>query len=116
MRAWLACGNPIVALAGKLAPLFAIFFVMMLSVVLILEGLLGIALAELGPHRIAGRNGDDHVDHHRQQRAEQELRVVALRVDQRDDLGDERPDARGLWRSARGRPVDGGREAIAQAG
>ena len=32
MRTWLACagGNPIVALAGKLAPLFAIFFVIML--------------------------------------------------------------------------------------
>jgi ABC-2 type transport system permease protein len=45
MRTWLACanGNPIVALTGKLAPLFAIFFVMMLSVVLILEGLLGIS-------------------------------------------------------------------------
>jgi ABC-2 type transport system permease protein len=41
MRTWLACagGNPIVALAGKLAPLFAIFFFIMLSVVLILEGL-----------------------------------------------------------------------------
>ena len=45
MRTWLACagGNPIVALAGKLAPLFAIFFVMMLSVPLILEGLFGIS-------------------------------------------------------------------------
>jgi ABC-2 type transport system permease protein len=45
MRAWLACagGNPIVALAGKLAPLFAIFFVIMLTVPLILEGLLGLA-------------------------------------------------------------------------
>jgi ABC-2 type transport system permease protein len=45
MHAWLACagGNPIVALAGKLAPLFAIFFVIMLSVVLILEGVLGIS-------------------------------------------------------------------------
>ena len=45
MRTWLACagGNPIVALAGKLAPLFAIFFVIMLTVPLILEGLLGIA-------------------------------------------------------------------------
>ncbi len=45
MRAWLACagGNPIVALAGKLAPLFAIFFVIMLSTPLILEGLLGIS-------------------------------------------------------------------------
>jgi ABC-2 type transport system permease protein len=45
MRAWLACagGNPIVALAGKLAPLFAIFFVFMLLMPLILEGLLGIS-------------------------------------------------------------------------
>jgi ABC-2 type transport system permease protein len=45
MRAWLACagGNPIVALVGKLAPLFAIFFVIMLTVPLILEGLLGVA-------------------------------------------------------------------------
>jgi ABC-2 type transport system permease protein len=43
VRAWLACagGNPIVALAGKLAPLFAIFFVIMLTEALILEGLLG---------------------------------------------------------------------------
>src|SRR5271166_4065317 len=45
MRTWLACagGNPIVALAGKLAPLFGIFFIIMLSVPLILQGLLGIA-------------------------------------------------------------------------
>jgi ABC-2 type transport system permease protein len=45
MRTWLACagGNPVVALAGKLAPLFAIFFVIMLLVPLILEGLLGIS-------------------------------------------------------------------------
>ena len=45
MRAWLACagGDPIVALAGKLAPLFAIFFIIMLSEALILEGLLGIS-------------------------------------------------------------------------
>ena len=45
MRTWLACagGNPIVALAGKLAPLFGIFFVIMLLVPLILEGLLGIS-------------------------------------------------------------------------
>jgi len=45
MRTWLACagGNPIVALAGKLAPLFAIFFGIMLSTPLILEGLLGIS-------------------------------------------------------------------------
>jgi ABC-2 type transport system permease protein len=40
LRAWLACagGNPIVALAGKLAPLFAIFFAIMLTLPLILEG------------------------------------------------------------------------------
>src|SRR5258706_8488521 len=45
MRAWLRCagGNPIVALAGKLAPLFAIFFLIMLSVPLILEGIFGIS-------------------------------------------------------------------------
>jgi ABC-2 type transport system permease protein len=45
MRTWLACagGNPIVALTGKLAPLFGIFFVLMLSEALILEGLLGIS-------------------------------------------------------------------------
>jgi ABC-2 type transport system permease protein len=45
MRAWLACagGNSIVALAGKLSPLFAIFFVIMLSVALVLEGLFEIS-------------------------------------------------------------------------
>jgi len=45
MRTWLACagGNPIVSLAGKLAPLFAIFFVIMLVLPLILEGMLGIS-------------------------------------------------------------------------
>ncbi len=55
MRDWLACagGNPIVALAGKLAPLFAIFFVMMLSVVLILEGLLGISFKGDVPMMVA---------------------------------------------------------------
>src|SRR5262249_32781789 len=35
-------GNPIVALAGKLAPLFAIFFLIMLSVPLVVEGMFGI--------------------------------------------------------------------------
>jgi len=45
MRTWLACagGSTIVALAGKLAPLFGIFLVIMLSVPFILEGLLGIS-------------------------------------------------------------------------
>src|SRR5215831_10381840 len=44
MRSWLACagGNPIVALAGKLAPLFGIFIVIMLSTPLSLEGLIGV--------------------------------------------------------------------------
>src|SRR5262245_35786435 len=44
MRAWLACagGNPAVALAGKLAPLFAIFFVVMLSAALVIEGVFGL--------------------------------------------------------------------------
>jgi ABC-2 type transport system permease protein len=44
MRAWLASagGNPIIALAGKLAPLFAVFVMIMLMVPLILEGLMEI--------------------------------------------------------------------------
>jgi ABC-2 type transport system permease protein len=41
MRTWLACagGSPIVALTGKLAPLFGIFLFIMLAVTLIIEGL-----------------------------------------------------------------------------
>jgi ABC-2 type transport system permease protein len=55
MRIWLACaaGNPIVALAGKLAPLFAIFVVIMLMVPLILEGLLGISFRGDAPMVVA---------------------------------------------------------------
>src|SRR3984893_6915365 len=55
MRTWLACagGNPIVALAGKLAPLFGIFFVIMLLVPLILEGLLGISFKGDVPMMVA---------------------------------------------------------------
>src|SRR5215475_9351194 len=51
MRSWLECagGNPIIALTGKLAPLFAIFFVIMLLVPLILEGLLGISFRGNAP-------------------------------------------------------------------
>jgi ABC-2 type transport system permease protein len=43
-RAWLesAGGNPVIALAGKLAPLFAIFFVMMFAEALFLEGVMQI--------------------------------------------------------------------------
>jgi ABC-2 type transport system permease protein len=56
MRAWLACagGNPIVALVGKLTPLFAIFFVIMLTVPLILEGLLGVAFKGNVPMIVVG--------------------------------------------------------------
>jgi ABC-2 type transport system permease protein len=45
VRTWLACagGNPIIALAGKLAPLFVIFFVIMLTVPFILEGMFQIS-------------------------------------------------------------------------
>jgi ABC-2 type transport system permease protein len=45
VRRWLACagGSPVVALAGKLAPLFVFFFGVMLLVPLILEGFLGIS-------------------------------------------------------------------------
>ena len=55
MRTWLACagGNPIVALAGKLAPLFAIFFLIMLVLPLILEGLFEISFRGDAPMTIA---------------------------------------------------------------
>src|SRR3984885_7284118 len=55
MRTWLACagGNPIVALAGKLAPLFAIFFFIMLSVPFILEGMFDISFKGDVPMMIA---------------------------------------------------------------
>jgi ABC-2 type transport system permease protein len=45
MRTWLACagGNPIVALTGKLAPLFGIFLLIMLATTLIIEGLFGLS-------------------------------------------------------------------------
>ena len=41
LRTWLACagGSPIVALAGKMTPLFAVFTVMMFALALIIEGL-----------------------------------------------------------------------------
>src|SRR5271167_1869401 len=55
MRSWLACagGNPIVALAGKLAPLFGIFFVIMLAVPLILEGLFALSFKGNLPMMVA---------------------------------------------------------------
>jgi ABC-2 type transport system permease protein len=55
MRTWLACagGDPIIALAGKLAPLFAIFFFIMLCVPLILEGMFDISFKGDVPMMIA---------------------------------------------------------------
>src|SRR5262245_46203462 len=55
MRTWLACagGNPIVALAGKLAPLFGIFFLIMLLLPLILEGLFEISFKGDVPMMVA---------------------------------------------------------------
>src|SRR5271154_967191 len=55
VRTWLACagGNPVVALAGKLAPLFAIFFVIMLAVPLILEGLFALSFKGDVPMMVA---------------------------------------------------------------
>jgi len=55
VRTWLACagGNPIVALAGKLAPLFAIFVVIMLCMPLILEGLFAIPFKGNVPMMVA---------------------------------------------------------------
>jgi len=44
LRAWLRCagGNPIVALAGKLLPLFGVFMVMLMLTAVIIEGLFGL--------------------------------------------------------------------------
>jgi ABC-2 type transport system permease protein len=55
VRVWLACagGNPVVALAGKLAPLFGIFLVIMLAEVLVLEGLFGVSFRGDVPMMIA---------------------------------------------------------------
>jgi ABC-2 type transport system permease protein len=57
LRTWLACagGNPVVALTGKLAPLFVIFFLIMLAVPLFLEGMLGVVFkGDLGMTIVAG--------------------------------------------------------------
>ena len=66
MRNWLACagGNPIVALTGKLAPLFAIFFVIMLTVPLVLEGthdVVGLQVAHAGTGQ-GGQEPDPYRD------------------------------------------------------
>src|SRR5580704_15924686 len=55
VRTWLVCagGNPVIALVGKLAPLFAIFFFIMLCVPLILEGMLDISFKGDVPMMIA---------------------------------------------------------------
>jgi ABC-2 type transport system permease protein len=55
MRTWLACagGNPIIALAGKFAPLFAIFVLIMFVVPLILEGSFEISFKGDAPMMVA---------------------------------------------------------------
>ena len=50
-------------------------------------------VAGLGADRVAAGERDDHVNDGRQQRAQQELGVVCLRVAQHDRLGHERSDA-----------------------
>ena len=55
------------------------------------------------------------MDHHGQQSAQQKLRVVSLRVDQRNGLGDERSNVGRFWCCWRGGALDGGGEAVAQA-
>jgi ABC-2 type transport system permease protein len=54
LRAWLACagGNPVVALTGKLAPLFLIFTVMMFLLTFIIEGLFDIPFKGHAPMMI----------------------------------------------------------------
>ncbi len=72
------------------------------------------APAELGADGVAGGERDDHMGDHRQQRAQQKLRVVPLRIDQHDRLGNERPDAGRFWgRVCHGCRAGGG-EAVAQ--
>ena len=73
------------------------------------------APAKLGADRVGGGERDDHVDDHRQQRAQQELRVVRLRIDQHDRLGDKRSDAGRFWRRRGRGAADSRREAVAQA-
>ena len=56
------------------------------------EPLSRVAAAEFRSDRIARRERDHHMDDRRQQRAQQELRIVLLRVDQRDGLPGHRSD------------------------
>src|SRR6476646_10057393 len=62
---------------------------------------------KLRADRITGGDGDDDVDHDRQQRAQQELRIIALRVDEHDRLGGQRSDARCFRRGVRHRAFAG---------
>ena len=62
-----------------------------------------VATAEFGSDGIACGERDHHMDDRRQQRAEQELRIVLLRIDKRDGLRGQRSDG-----SRRGRGALGG--------
>ena len=56
------------------------------------------------------------MDHYRQQRAQQELRIVSFWVHQHDGLRHQRPDERSLRCCARRSARHRGREAVAQPG
>ena len=75
------------------------------------------ASPELGADRVTAGERDDHVNDRRQQRAQQELGVICLRVAQHDRLGNERSDARRFRRrvGSRCRARGGRREAGTQA-
>ena len=68
-----------------------------------------VAAAEFGADRIARGQRDHHMDDRRQQRAQQELRIVLLRIDERDGLRGQRSRsrpvrARRAWRGRRRPP------------
>ena len=72
------------------------------------------AVTELRTDAIAAGDRDQHVQHRRQQRAQQELRIIGLRIDERITLDDEpsRPETA----AAAGEPRRHRRERRAQRG
>ena len=71
--------------------------------------------AKFGADRIAGGDRHDHMHDHRQQRSQQELGIIPLRIDQHDGFGGQRTDARRTRRSAGRRAPAGGPETVDQA-
>ena len=76
-----------------------------------------VATAEFGADGIACGERDHHMDDRRQQRAQQELRIVLLRIDKRDGLAGQRSHGRRRGRGALGGGGHGrrGGKRIAQA-